>query len=148
MSTISTLPRWKAFLYILRSTQFCASVKFLLDQTDQECQIRSRRLKLSEFDFTMHHLSGILNTAADALTRGTSTVTVDKSFQLIQLCPPFNMVILALTVCLQLLKNTKDAHNISNAEEICRKVTTNCRVSAQIKPQWVKPPNRACHQIN
>ena len=43
------------------------------------------RLELSEFDFTIHHLPGILNTAADALTRGTSTVTVDKSFQLVQL---------------------------------------------------------------
>ena len=94
---------------------------------------------ISEFDFTIHHLPGILNTAADALTRGTSTVTVDKSFQLIQLRhtqyghPGVNRL-------LQLLKNTKDAHNISNAEEICRKVTTNCRVCAQIKPRWVKPP--------
>ena len=56
------------------------------------------RLELSEFDFTKHHLPGILNTVADALTCGTSTVTVDKSFQLFSYVT-LNMVILALTIC-------------------------------------------------
>lgn len=96
------------------------------------------RLELSEFDFKIQHLPGILNTAADALTRGTSVVSMDHSSQLAQLRHTQYGHPGIKRLC-QLLKMTGESSTMSNVEEVCKKVTTTCRICSQIKPRWIKP---------
>jgi len=79
------------------------------------------RLELGEFDFKIQHLPGILNTAADALTRGTSVVSMDHSSQLAQLRHTQYGHPGIKRLC-QLLKMTGESSTMSNVEEVCKKL--------------------------
>ena len=98
------------------------------------------RIELTEFDFTIQHLPGILNTAADTdLLLQISSVSSDSSFELAHLRHNqyrhpgiFRLV--------QLLCSANEAHAIHNLEEVCCKVVTSCQICAEIKPHWISPP--------
>ena len=95
------------------------------------------RIKLSEFDFTIRHLPGALNTAADALSRMATSITCDSDFQLAkirheQYGHP------GISCLVQLLRHSNEAF-FSNVEQVCRKVVQECRVCAEVKPRWIIP---------
>ena len=94
------------------------------------------RMELAEFDFSIQHIPGILNTAADALSRGVSTVSMDKEFQLVksrheQYGHP------GIFRLGQLLRDSEDSSLVSNIEKVCHNVISNCRVCAEVKPRWI-----------
>ena len=102
---------------------------------------------MAEFDFTIQHLPGVLNMAADALSRGVSSIVTDSSFQIAkrrheQYGHPGKKR-LAL-----LLQSTRDAEEMRNLEDVCHEVITNCRTCGEVKPKWIKPAQKTHHSIN
>ena len=103
------------------------------------------RLELAEFDCSIQHVPGILYTAADALSRGVSSIVQDSTFQLVQFRheqyghPGIHRLV-------QLLHSTNEASTMQNVQEVCHRIVSNCRICAEIKPCWIKPPQ--AHIIN
>ena len=94
------------------------------------------RLELAEFNFTIHHLPGALNTAADALSR-IASMSVHNKEALVRLRheqfghPGANRL-------MQLCQTSPDSSSIKNLSMICASVVRNCRICAEVKPHWLK----------
>ena len=94
------------------------------------------RLERSEFNFTIHHLPGILNTAADAFSR-IASISVNAQDELVRLRheqfghPGANRL-------MQLCQQIQDGPSISNLYSVCCAVVKNCRICAEVKPHWLK----------
>ena len=100
------------------------------------------RIELAEFEFTIQHLPGKLNTAADAFSR-IASVSSDPAIRIAQsrheqYGHPGKLRLIGL------LRSTNEADSISNLEEVCEKVCSTCRICAEVKPRWLKPPR---HQV-
>ena len=97
------------------------------------------RVELSEFDFTIHHLTGKLNTAADALSR-ISSITVNTSHSLVRLRhEQFGHP--GARRLFKLIQASKDRDALSNLSEMCSTVVANCQICAEVKPRWRTPPS-------
>ncbi len=102
------------------------------------------RLDLAEFDFTIHHLPGRLNTAADALSR-ISSISVSDSMDIVRLQhEQFGHP--GVSRLMKLCQVSRDCSSIQNLFETCTAVVQNCRICAEIKPRWSKPiPGHVVH---
>lgn len=92
------------------------------------------RVELSEFDFTLQHLPGRLNVAADALSR-ISTISAKNNFELVQMRheqfghPGSGRL-------MKLLQESGESESIANLTATCSDVIKQCRICAEVKPRW------------
>ena len=89
-----------------------------------------------EFNFTIKHLPGVLNTAADALSQ--ISISTDPEFLIARSCHKQygHPGIHRLNKWLHSMGN---AHSIQNLADMCQKVVSNCCVCAEVKPRWIMP---------
>ena len=92
------------------------------------------RIELADFDFSIHHLPGELNKAADALSR-ISSITVPN---LVQRCHEH----FGHPGIQRLMKVVREYDNCdsNNLLEACSAVVKNCQICAENKPRWTKTP--------
>ena len=91
-------------------------------------------IELAEFDFSIQHIPGVCNTAADALSQSVASIqSMSPNFQLVQ----SRHVQYGHPGRLRLghlLRVNGDSDLISNVEEECHMVISNCHVCAEVKP--------------
>ncbi len=95
------------------------------------------RVELSEFDFTIQHLPGRLNTAADALSRVASISVRDNVGMVRRRHEQFGHPGVARLI--KLVQESEDEESIKNLSETCSTVVKQCRICAEVKPRWTKP---------
>ncbi len=100
------------------------------------------RLELAEFNFTIHHLPGVLNTAADALSRISS---ISVSHDLVRLRhKQFGHP--GIARLRKMCQESKDHDSIENLSDTCSQVVKNCCICVELKPRWSKPsPTQVVH---
>jgi len=95
------------------------------------------RIELSEYNFTIHHLPGKLNAAADALSR-IESISTSASHDLVRLRhEQFGHP--GIKRLMKLCQESQDCNSVLNLSETCSQVVKNCRICAEIKPRWAKP---------
>ena len=94
------------------------------------------RLELSEFNFTLHHLLGILNTAVDTFLCITS-ISVNAQVELVRLRHE-QFGHLGANRLLKLCQQTEDGSSIRNLYAVCCSVVKNCHICSEVKPHWLR----------
>ena len=147
-AVVEACHQFRHFLANCRFKIFCDQHGFVcaLSPTKGPKSIKNKkfarwRVELSEFDFTIHHLPGKLNTAADALSR-ISSIAVNTSHSLVRLQhEQFGHPGARRLFKLIQASKDRDALSNSNLSEMCSTVVKNCQICAEVKPCWRTPPS-------
>lgn len=104
------------------------------------------RLELSDYEFEIQYRPGILNVAADALSRcsalGNELAAKSPSYERVaeihrRLGHP------GVERLTHYINNLNLEHPIDGLQKICSAVCEQCRVCAIVKPRWLQPPEKA-----